>query len=98
MKLRPARSGGSLCRGRGLLMGDADGQAVLTDELRARRCSWPPLRLAPGCAESTNPSMSRSPPRSRIVDERRVMRAFGLDVHRDFCEVAIAEDGEVRSA
>jgi transposase len=26
------------------------------------------------------------------------MRAFGLDVHRDFCEVAIAEDGEVRSA
>jgi transposase len=26
------------------------------------------------------------------------MRAFGLDVHRDFCEVAIAEDGRVRSA
>jgi len=26
------------------------------------------------------------------------MRAFGLDVHRDFCEVAIAEDDEVRSA
>jgi transposase len=26
------------------------------------------------------------------------MRFFGLDVHRDFCEVAIAEDGEVRSA
>jgi transposase len=26
------------------------------------------------------------------------VRAFGLDVHRDFCEVAIAEDGEVRSA
>jgi transposase len=26
------------------------------------------------------------------------MRAFGLDVHRDFCEVAIAERGEVRSA
>ena len=26
------------------------------------------------------------------------MRAFGLDVHRDFCEVAIAEGGEVRSA
>src|SRR5262245_24818526 len=32
------------------------------------------------------------------VEERRVMRAFGLDVHRDFCEVAIAEGGEVRSA
>jgi len=26
------------------------------------------------------------------------MRGFGLDVHRDFCEVAIAENGEVRSA
>jgi transposase len=26
------------------------------------------------------------------------VRGFGLDVHRDFCEVAIAEEGEVRSA
>ena len=26
------------------------------------------------------------------------MRGFGLDVHRDFCEVAIAESGRVRSA
>jgi hypothetical protein len=26
------------------------------------------------------------------------MRAFGLDVHSDFCEVAMAEGGEVRSA
>lgn len=26
------------------------------------------------------------------------MRAIGLDVHRDFCEVAIVEDGVVRSA
>jgi hypothetical protein len=26
------------------------------------------------------------------------VRAIGLDVHRDFCEVAIAEDGRVRSA
>jgi transposase len=26
------------------------------------------------------------------------VRAFGLDVHRDFCEVAIAEGGRVRSA
>lgn len=25
------------------------------------------------------------------------MRFFGLDVHRDFCEVAVAEDGELRS-
>jgi hypothetical protein len=26
------------------------------------------------------------------------MRSVGLDVHLDFCEVAIVEDGEVRSA
>jgi hypothetical protein len=26
------------------------------------------------------------------------MRSIGLDVHRDFCEVAIVEDGEVRRA
>jgi transposase len=26
------------------------------------------------------------------------MRSIGMDVHRDFCEVAIAEDGSVRSA
>ena len=25
------------------------------------------------------------------------MRSIGLDIHRDFCEVAIAESGEVRS-
>ena len=29
---------------------------------------------------------------------RWVGRAVGLDVHREFCEVAICEDGEVRSA
>jgi transposase len=27
-----------------------------------------------------------------------VVRSIGLDVHRDFCEVAIIEDGEIRSA
>jgi transposase len=26
------------------------------------------------------------------------MRSIGMDVHRDFCEVAIAHDGAVRSA
>ena len=29
---------------------------------------------------------------------RSVGRSIGLDVHRDFCEVAIAQDGEVRSS
>ncbi len=26
------------------------------------------------------------------------MRSIGMDVHRDFCEIAIAEDGSVRAA
>jgi hypothetical protein len=29
---------------------------------------------------------------------RWVGGAFGLDVHRDFCVIAICEDGKVRSA
>jgi transposase len=32
------------------------------------------------------------------IDERSVVRGVGLDIHRDFCEVAIAEGGRVRSA
>jgi hypothetical protein len=40
------------------------------------------------------------PPVSQRVRHRRQgdpMRAIGLDVHRDWCDVAIYEDGEVRS-
>ena len=33
---------------------------------------------------------------SRLL--RWVGRGIGLDVHRDFCEIAICEDGVVRSA
>jgi hypothetical protein len=29
-------------------------------------------------------------------EEARMMRSIGLDIHRDFCEVAIAEAGEIR--
>jgi transposase len=53
---------------------------------------------SPGCAASTNPSLSCVPPLSLDVDEGREVRFIGLDVHRDFCEVAIAEAGRVRSA
>jgi transposase len=37
--------------------------------------------------------------RFSVVNERRriEMRDIGLDVHRDFCEVAICEAGEIRS-
>src|SRR3954454_12106539 len=54
----------------------------------------------PGCAASTNPSLSCVPPLSLVSTsiEGRRMRFIGSDVHRDFCEVAIAEAGRLRSA
>src|SRR5919198_690032 len=62
-------------------------------QFRGRPCDWP------GCAASTNPSLSFAPlvsPRSNR--EEAAVRFIGLDVHREFCEVAIQEDGKVRSA
>jgi transposase len=40
------------------------------------------------------------PPVSRVVDdeEDEMGQAVALDVHRDFCEVAIVEEGQLRSA
>src|SRR2546429_411113 len=53
----------------------------------------------PGCAESTNPSLSCVPPRSRLIRRRKERQCAGLGgMHHDFCEVAVAEDGRVRSA
>jgi hypothetical protein len=54
----------------------------------------------PGCAASADPSMSFAHRFSsfQITDERRTeLRAVALDVHRDFCEVAIVEQGDLRS-
>src|SRR3954471_5817582 len=61
----------------------------------AAPCDWP------GCAASADPSVSlaHSSPVSSVSSAKGVrVRAIGLDVHRDFCEVAIAEEGKVRSA
>jgi hypothetical protein len=63
---------------------------------------WPPCDL-PGCAVSTYQSLSfaRCFSVSSTTKEdgvRSVGRSIGLDVHRDFCEVAIAQDGGVRSS
>src|SRR5262245_29318680 len=61
--------------------------------VRGRPCDLP------GCAASTYPSVSRVrrlPSRSRR--EGRAVRFIGMDIHRDFCEVAISEDGKLRSA
>src|SRR4051812_44480768 len=63
------------------------------DILSGRPCD------SPGCAASTYPSLSFSPAAPPTPPStRRGVRSFGLDVHRDFCEVAICENGRVRSA
>jgi hypothetical protein len=48
---------------------------------------------------SPNPYLSFVPASSAQWKSSRggEVRFFGLDVHRDFCEVAVAEDGELRS-
>src|SRR4051794_32345976 len=59
-----------------------------------RPCDWP------GCAASADPSVSfaHGSPVSSNSMEGAAVRAIGLDAHRDFCEVAIAEAGNARSA
>src|SRR3954447_2341905 len=76
------------------------GRPLSTMGVRARQfggrpCDWP------GCAASADPSVSlaHGSPESSVLSMKGAMvRAIGLDVHRDFCEVAIAEEGKVRSA
>src|SRR5919107_794009 len=79
----------------------------MRDGLRARafRSAAPATCL--DCALSTYRSVSLSRWFSRCTStavvevrmtvSRWVGRAIGLDVHREFCEVAICEDGQVRS-
>ncbi len=78
-----------------LALGDAVGQAELSDGLRARRCSWPPLRPTRVCREHESVPVV-CPAASRSIEERRERAVHGPDVHRDFCEVAIAEGGAGR--
>ena len=75
-----------------------DGQA----ELRLMGCEPAVFtgRLCdrPGCDASTNPSVSACPPAPSKPAEGRAVRSIGLEVHRDFCVIAISENGHVRSA
>jgi transposase len=71
--------------------------------LRARAFGGRPCDL-PGCASSADPSVSFARWFSNFIvrGEEAVVssvgRAIGLDVHLEFCEVAVCEDGRVRSA
>ena len=54
-----------------------------------------------GCAPSADPLVSFFPRRLLVLSsasKKTGMRSVALGVHLDFCEVAIVEDGELRSA
>src|SRR5215211_7724490 len=65
---------------------------------QARAFRWPPLRLVR--LRSERECVDVVCPRLLPLEQREEehVRAIGLDVHLEFCEVAIAEQGEVRSA
>jgi hypothetical protein len=76
------------------------GQAVSSMGCEPAICSWPPPRLARVCFEHGSVVVvlpAASPPCFFELEEV-VVRFIGVDVHRDFCEVAIVEDGRLRFA
>lgn len=89
--------------GTGAFRENAAGQAVSwTMGFEPEHSRWPPLRLARMCREHVSvvvvcPLLLRQFNNQEEDEVRSVGRAIGLDVHRDFCEVAIAENGEIRS-
>src|SRR5437763_3627302 len=64
------------------------------------RLAWIELRARIGLCRcpAGSPALTIRAVEVRMGVPRWVGRAIGLDVHRDFCEVAICEDGDVRSA
>src|SRR5690554_3634857 len=61
-------------------------------------CSWPPLRLARLCREHGSVVVVMPAPPPLSAPEQEVcMRYAALDVHRDFCEAALVEEGQPRS-
>src|SRR3954465_11386608 len=60
---------------------------------------WPPLRLARLRCERGSVDVVCPPVLPFVADsEEDEVRAVALDVHRDFCEVAILAEGRLRSA
>src|SRR2546428_14196671 len=51
----------------------------------------------PGCAVSANPKVSFCPAvPARGREERAMGRCIGMDIHRDFAQVAVVENGLLR--
>src|SRR5919197_4839928 len=85
--------------GTGAFWENAVGQAVLDDALRAREfhlgrpCDLPGWCLEHVSVVVVRPLVLPVDRGEEVVVSSSVGRAIGLDVHRDFCEVAICEAG-----
>jgi transposase len=87
----------------GFLGGTQWGRPVWTMGCEPVVVLWSPLRLARVRCERVSVVVVCPPVLPSSIERRRCVvrepgRAIGLDVHRDFCEVAICEEGKVRSA
>jgi hypothetical protein len=79
------------------------GRPFLFDGLRARVCGWPPLRLARvrcerGSVGVVLPACCFTDPINGEGGEGSDQEVRRLDVHREFAQVAIWQDGLVRQA
>src|SRR2546430_9622111 len=75
------------------------GRPTFKNGPRARPTLWPPLRLARLCCEHGSVAVVL-PAWSPTENHQRggYMRSIALDVHRDFCEVAIKDESGLRLA
>src|SRR3954451_22941415 len=94
-----ARSERRAHRDRGLLGERRLGRPCLSWAVSPTTSLWPPLRLARLGREPESVLVVCPPVSRRDYCERRetALRFIGLDVHLDFCEIAICEAGRVRS-
>src|SRR5215813_5888478 len=88
---------GATVRNRGL-RGTRMGRPFLHAGLRARVCSWPPLRLVRLRCERVSVGVvpSHGSPSVDRRGEHGMVRYIGMDVHREFAQLAVLEDGVVR--
>src|SRR3954463_1924594 len=95
---RPGPGLGSVDWDRGLRENAGWAGRLRDGRVGARAFSWPPLRLAWLRCERGSVDVVCPPLLPSVDDEEDRVRAVALDVHRDFCEVAIVAEGRVRSA
>jgi hypothetical protein len=100
MKIASGPTASIVLPGQGLKLGDAVGQAATNRWAASPTLFMAALRPARVCREHESVSVvcPAALPSRRHDERRETVRSIGLDVHRDFCEVAIAEGGELRSA